>query len=85
MLAQVFAQPDCAILGFPVVRGDVRRESKKLQIPDHPQASQLVQKLIASPPHTLETQRMVFEYLSGQINGVALPEMKVSSMTHLFN
>lgn len=51
------------------MREDIRRESKKLQIPDHPNATQLVQALIASPPNTFEAQKKTFEYLSSQLAG----------------
>lgn len=47
---------------------ELRRDSRKLQILDHPLAVQLVQKLVVSPPATQEAQTKTFEYLAGQIS-----------------
>ncbi|KAF8307878.1 hypothetical protein DL93DRAFT_2064506 [Clavulina sp. PMI_390] len=64
---EVYANGECAVLGFSVLRADLRVESRKLQILDHPPPHQLVQKLVISPPSTPETQQKVFEYLAGQV------------------
>jgi hypothetical protein len=68
--SQIFGDGRCAGLGFPVVSDDFRQEREKLGIRDHPGASQLVEKLVTSPPNTIESQETIFEYMSTQIDSM---------------
>ena len=70
---QIFGDGRCAGLGFPVVRDDFRQEREKLGIRDHPEASQLVETLVTSPPNTIESQGRIFEYMSTQIDSMYNP------------
>lgn len=63
------------MLGFPVIRDDIHREREKLKIPDHPEASQLIERLVAFPPKTVEAQGKIFEYLSTQIDRMHPPSL----------
>lgn len=71
LTAQVFANPEWALLDFLVVQPTLRHEAlSKLQIKEHPQSSSLVSFLEKTPPKTEHEARDWFGVLAGRISGV---------------
>ncbi|CAG7850452.1 SubName: Full=Uncharacterized protein {ECO:0000313/EMBL:CCA72144.1} [Serendipita indica DSM 11827] len=62
---QVFSEPGCTIIGFAVVRSDIKEDAQtKLKIFRHPTAQMAARALLQRPPKTEEDARRVFEYLT---------------------
>lgn len=66
---QVFATPEWAVLGFPIVEPDLRDEAvTKLKIASHPPTNRLVSLLEKSPPAESDA-RAWFEILANRVGG----------------
>lgn len=65
VLAQVFVDPGCTVLGFAVVKSDIRDDAlSKLKLPLHPPAAVALSSLLNSPPKAQETAVKTFEYMT---------------------
>ncbi|KAF9904314.1 hypothetical protein BX616_001345 [Lobosporangium transversale] len=58
----------CSVMGFPVLREDLRVHAAMLRIRENPPALKLIEKLETSPPPTKEKARQIFEFL-GKFQG----------------
>lgn len=68
---KVFSQPGGAVMGFAIIRSDIKDEAKaKLKIPRHPSAAIVTEVLLSNPPTTEEQARKVFEYLTNLLGGM---------------
>ena len=62
---QVFVDPGCVVLGFAVVKSEIRDDAlSKLKLPLHPPATVALSSLLNSPPKTPEAAVQTFEYLT---------------------
>lgn len=62
---QAFVDASCAILGFAVVKPDIRDDAlNKLKLPLHPPAALALSSLLDSPPKTPEAAVQTFEYMA---------------------
>lgn len=63
--SQVFVDPGCAVLGFAVVKSEIRDDAlSKLKLPLHPPAAVALSSLLNSPPKTPESAVQTFEYMT---------------------
>jgi len=65
----VYANGDCAIMGFTVLDPALRSEAKKLHIEEYPSAVRLIDVLSKNPPTDQVTARAWFEFLAGCSRG----------------
>ncbi|KAI8605357.1 hypothetical protein EDD21DRAFT_363843 [Dissophora ornata] len=59
-----YTNPSCSVMGFPVLREDLRVHAATLRIRENPDAAKLLERLRQSPPTTKDKARQVFETLS---------------------
>ncbi|KAG8813685.1 hypothetical protein FRC17_001463 [Serendipita sp. 399] len=82
--SQVFSEPGCTVLGFAVIRGDLRDEAQlKLKIFRHPAAGAATNALLQNPPKTEEQAKKVFEYLTnllGDFTANNLQQLKAAKI-----
>jgi hypothetical protein len=79
----VFLEPGCAVLGFAVVRSDIREEAlSKLKIARHPSASIAAATLISKPPTTEAQARQVFEYMTNILGGEFRSRFMLNAVTN---
>ncbi|KAF9280093.1 hypothetical protein BGZ68_007509 [Mortierella alpina] len=64
----VFSNPACGIMGFPVLREDLRIHGAMLGIRENPLPVRLLERLTQTPPPTKDKARQVFEFL-GKFQG----------------
>jgi len=65
----VYANGDCAIMGFTVLDPALRSEAKKLHIEEYPGAARLIDVLSKNPPTDQAKARGWFEFLAGRSGG----------------
>ena len=65
----VYANGDCAIMGFTVLDPALRLEAKKLHIEEYPGAARLIDVLSKNPPTDQAKARGWFEFLAGRSGG----------------
>ncbi|KAF9081732.1 hypothetical protein BGX27_004797, partial [Mortierella sp. AM989] len=58
-----FSNPSCGIMGFPILREDLRVHASMLRIRENPLAVRLLERLTKSPPVTKAKARQMFEFL----------------------
>ncbi|CAJ0854284.1 11473_t:CDS:10 [Entrophospora sp. SA101] len=61
--SKCFFNPECAIMGFNVLRKDLRCRAEELGVVQNPDHSQLSDKLIKELPENEEKAKLVFEFL----------------------
>jgi len=62
---QVFVDPGCSVLGFAVVKSDLRDDAlSKLKLSLHPPAAVALSSLLNSPPMAQEAAVKTFEYMT---------------------
>ncbi|CAJ0634587.1 2131_t:CDS:10 [Entrophospora sp. SA101] len=61
--SKCFFNPECAIMGFNVLRKDLRCRAEELGVEQYPNYLQLSDKLIKEPPENEEKAKLVFEFL----------------------
>ncbi|KAG0368111.1 hypothetical protein BGZ54_002634 [Gamsiella multidivaricata] len=59
-----FSNPACSVIGFPVLREDLRVHAPMLHIKENPDAVKLIERLSQTPPPTKEKARQVFEVMN---------------------
>jgi Protein of unknown function (DUF3684) len=63
--SQVFVDPGCAVLGFAIVKPEIRDDALgKLKLLLHPPAAVALSSLLNSPPKTPEAAIQTFEYMT---------------------
>ncbi|KAH7101868.1 hypothetical protein BKA62DRAFT_829923 [Auriculariales sp. MPI-PUGE-AT-0066] len=70
----VFASPDCAVMGFTVLDAALRSEARKLHVDEYPSAARLVDVLSKNPPTDQATARAWFEFLAGRSGDFSPPQ-----------
>ncbi|KAK3823349.1 MAG: hypothetical protein J3Q66DRAFT_310181, partial [Benniella sp.] len=60
---ECFSNKNCSIMGFPILRQDLRVHAALLGIQENPSSDILLEKLLISPPQTRTKARQTFEYL----------------------
>ncbi|KAG8814868.1 hypothetical protein FRC17_000941 [Serendipita sp. 399] len=82
--SEVFLEPGCEILGFAVIRSDLKDAAyTKLKLSRHPPKGAASTALIQNPPKTEEQAKKVFEYLAnllGDFDPVSLQQLKDSKI-----
>ena len=63
---EAYSSPGSAILGYPVLHPDFQLHSAKFKLASDPSPSNLVAKLVNSPPSSTATAIPIFAYLAGQ-------------------
>ncbi|KAF8429586.1 hypothetical protein EV426DRAFT_581895 [Tirmania nivea] len=63
-LTECYWHPKAAVLGFHILRSDLKDHASKLQIPDHPPVAELVKALLHTPPRDDDSARVVFTYMA---------------------
>ena len=92
-LTECYWHPRAAVLGFHVLRSDLKDHAPKFQIPDHPPVEELVKVLLHNPPKDDDTARVVFTYMAqfipqltpmliDQLRGVEIVPVRVWSNTN---
>jgi hypothetical protein len=70
---QVFVDPGCTVLGFAVVKSEIRDDAlSKLKLPLHPPAAVALSSLLNSPPKTQEAAVQTFEYMTNLLGCMSL-------------
>ncbi|CAG8627407.1 1281_t:CDS:10 [Acaulospora morrowiae] len=62
---ECFSNPECDVMGFNVLRQDLRFQAEELGIKQHPSGKQLIDKLL-DPPKSVNDARSIFNYLASR-------------------
>ncbi|KAG8927833.1 hypothetical protein FRC02_007726 [Tulasnella sp. 418] len=66
--SDVYADPECAVMGFSVVKTELREVAlSKLRIRDHPSTQSILNVLLETPPSTPQIAQSYFGYLARRI------------------
>ncbi|RPB24577.1 hypothetical protein L211DRAFT_848883 [Terfezia boudieri ATCC MYA-4762] len=63
-VTECYWHPRAGVLGFHVLRSDLKDHAPKLQIPEHPPIEELVRALLHNPPRDDDDARVVFMYMA---------------------
>ncbi|CAG8454354.1 3405_t:CDS:10 [Acaulospora morrowiae] len=63
--SECFSNAECNVMGFNVLRQDLRFQAEELGIKQHPSGKQLIDKLL-DPPKSVNDARPIFNYLASR-------------------
>ena len=66
--SQCFTNENATIMGFPLLRNDLRSHAAKFGVQANPPILECVQRLVKNPPETKHRAREVFEYFASRLN-----------------
>eukprot|EP01117_Protostelium_nocturnum_P007885 TRINITY_DN2815_c0_g1_i4.p1 TRINITY_DN2815_c0_g1~~TRINITY_DN2815_c0_g1_i4.p1 ORF type:complete len:1661 (-),score=588.61 TRINITY_DN2815_c0_g1_i4:79-5061(-) len=66
--SECYADPECGVMGFPILHPLLRENARLLGVADHPNGDQLIKLLKDSPPRDGKTATLQFEYLATRIS-----------------
>jgi len=82
-LTECYWQPRAGVLGFHVLRSDLKDHAPKLQIRDHPPVEELVKALLQNPPRNDDDAKMVFIYMAQfipQLTPMLIDQLRVKEI-----
>ena len=82
-LTECYCNPRAGVLGFNILRSDLKDHASKLQIPDHPPVEELVKALLRNPPKDDNSAKAMFGYMAqfiSHLTPVLAGQLRVSEI-----
>ncbi|GBC47128.1 uncharacterized protein OCT59_002225 [Rhizophagus irregularis] len=61
---ECFINPECTVMGFKVINGELQYQVGKLGVRQHPYREELLNELLQNPPRDVVNAEKIFEYLA---------------------
>ncbi|GAA6001650.1 hypothetical protein JCM10207_002248 [Rhodosporidiobolus poonsookiae] len=74
--AEVYGNPDAALLGFPVLSPKYAAEESRFKLQRDPASQDLVAALVANPPASVADASKVFAYLSSRVSAFSSADIE---------